>query len=154
MNWVDFFLILVFLLAVIAGWYRGFILGSLTLLSWMGSFILGYVFYPYLARGLAHIANFGVWLLPVAFILTVILARVLIALVLRTLINAVPEHTHEGILNKFLGIIPGAINGLIGAIVFAALLLALPLNDKVTNETRSSYFAGPLAMQAEWANRK
>jgi uncharacterized protein YkwD len=154
MNWIDLFLILVFLVAVIAGWYKGFILGSLALLSWLGSFILGYVFYPYTAVGLDKISKLGAWRLPVAFILTVIIIRILIALVVRYLARAVPEQTHNEPVNKFLGIIPGAINGVISAIVIAALLLSLPLNDHITTETRDSRLAGPLAMQAEWVNRK
>ena len=154
MNWVDFFLILIFLVAIIAGWYRGFILGSLSLLSWLGSFILGYVLYPYTAIGLEKITHLGVWRLPVAFILTVAIIRILIAVIVRYLVKAVPDHAHDGSVNKFLGIIPGAINGFIIAIVMAALLLSLPLNDNITSETRDSRFAGPLAMQAEWVNRK
>jgi len=39
-------------------------------------------------------------------------------------------------------------------VIIAALLLALPLQDNITKETRDSQFAGKLAMQAEWVNRK
>jgi uncharacterized protein YkwD len=154
MNWVDLFLILIILLSVIAGWYRGFILGSLDLMAWIGSFVLGYTFYPYAAKGLEKLTNFGVWLLPAAFILTVIIFRLLIGLVTRYIIRAVPESTNSSSINKFLGVIPGAINGVVCAVIAAALLLALPLKDSITSETRESHFAGQLAMQSEWANRK
>ena len=70
MNWVDLALVLIFLLAVWAGWNRGFILGTLDLINWLGSVILGFLFYPYLADGVRKIIpSLGAWLMPVAFIL-------------------------------------------------------------------------------------
>jgi uncharacterized protein YkwD len=154
MNWIDFTLILVLLIAIVTGWYRGFIAGSLDLIKWIGSLVLGYTFYPYLAKGILSLVDIGVWLQPVAFVLTVIIFRVLIGLVTRLIIRTVPEHAHRGGINKFFGIIPGAINGVIFAVIIAALLLALPLRDSITIETRNSKLAGKLAMQSEWINRK
>ena len=154
MNWVDIVLLLVVLLAIVGGWYRGFIIGTLDLITWVGSLVLGYTFYPYTARLLDKMMTLGAWLLPLAFILTVIVCRILIGLVTRYIVRAVPEQTNSGSINRFLGIIPGAINGVVYAIIIAALLLALPLQDSITNETRDSRFAGKLAMQAEWVNRK
>lgn len=154
MNWVDFALILIFLFTVLAGWYRGFILGSLDLLSWLGSLILGYVFYSHTARLLERFSTLGVWLLPVAFLSTVLIFRLLIGLVTRYIVRAIPEQTNQSGVNRFLGIIPGAINGFICVIIISALLLALPLKDSITAETRNSRFAGQLAMKSEWVNRK
>jgi uncharacterized protein YkwD len=154
MNWIDFALILVVLLAVISGWYRGFILGSLDLITWIGSLVLGYLFYSYTAIALDKFLDLGVWLLPLSFILTVVIVRILIGLVTRYIGRAVPENANSGIINRFLGIVPGAINGVIFAVILAALLLALPLRDSITEETRNSKLAGKLAMQSEWVNRK
>src|SRR5690606_22210497 len=154
MNWVDLALILVFVLAVALGISRGFIIGSLDLLGWAGSFVLAYVFYNHLARAVEKIADLGVWLLPVSFITTLIIARVLINLSTRFIIRALPERSHQSWLNRFLGIVPGAINGWILAIIISALLLALPIKSSVTRETRDSRWATTLAMQSEWANRK
>jgi uncharacterized protein YkwD len=154
MNWIDFTLILVILLAIIAGWYRGFIIGSLNLITWVGSLALGYTFYPYLERGLERFLDIGVWLRPLAFLITVIIFRVLLGLITRFVIRAVPEEANRGGINKFFGIIPGAINGVIFSVIIAALLLALPLRDSITEETRNSRLAGKLAMQSEWVNRK
>ena len=154
MNWVDLIIILVVLLAILAGWYRGFILGSLDLLTWIGTFITAYLFYPYTAASLDRFLNLGVWLLPVSFLLTALVARLLLGFLAGLIIRAIPENANHNVFNKFLGIFPGAINGMIYAIILSALLLALPLKDSITNESRNSRFAGPLAMQSEWANRK
>ena len=49
MNWVDLLLIAVLLVGAFLGWHRGFILGSMDLLAWAASFVLGYLFYPMVA---------------------------------------------------------------------------------------------------------
>jgi uncharacterized protein YkwD len=154
MNWVDLALILIFLLAIWAGLSRGFILGSLDLLGWAGSFILAFVFYNYTARALEKIIDLSIWLLPVSFLLSLIVTRLLIGLITKYIIRSLPERSNHNWLNKFLGIVPGAINGWIGAIIISALLLALPLKDKINSETRESKWATTLAMQSEWANKK
>lgn len=154
MNWVDVLLLVVFLVSVWAGWHRGFLMGSLDLLAWIGSLIAGYVFYPGMAKVLARFLDIGPWLLPIAFILTTLIARILIGFVLRLITRTISENANHNPVNKFLGILPGAVNGWIAAVILSALLLSLPLKDSVTNTTRNSRFAGKLAMQSEWANRK
>lgn len=154
MNWVDIVLILIFVVSVVAGWYRGFILGSLDLLTWTGSLVLGYIFYPYTAKFLDRLFDLGAWLLPLAFILTTILARIFLGFFTRYIVRAIPEEANHNPFNKFLGIIPGAINGWVYAVILSALLLSLPLKDGITIATRNSRFAGKLALQSEWANRK
>jgi uncharacterized protein YkwD len=155
MNWVDVFLVLVVLFCLWSGWHRGFILGFLDLVTGLGSIVLGYIFYPYTIKGLTKIFDsLGIWMLPVAFILTVIIARILISLITRRIARSTPESANQNSINRFFGIVPGAVNGIIFAIIFAALLLALPLKDSVTKQTRDSRIANKLSMQAEWINRK
>ena len=154
MNWVDLVLVLVVLLAIWGGWRRGFILGTLDLINWIGSVLLGFLFYPYLANFLKFIfPSLGAWLLPVAFFITVILARVLIGLVTSRIAWAT-NRAHDTGVNRLLGIIPGVIVGVIYATIIAALLLALPLWDGVTNYTRNSQIANRLSAEVDWVNEK
>ena len=154
MNWIDFILLFIIIVAVILGWYRGFILGVLDLITWVSSFVIAYLFYPYTAIGLDKISNFGVWRLPLAFLLTALIARILIGIITNLIARNIPPAANENGINKFLGIIPGIINGAIYAIIFSALLLSFPLRDGLTNNIRESRFGPQLAMQADWANRK
>ena len=154
MNWVDLALGLIILISIIAGWRRGFLRGSLALLCWVGSLIAGYVLYPQTAGVISRVFNFGVWLLPVAFILTTVFARLLIGLVVGLITRTIPEHANHTTVNRLFGIIPGAINGWIYAVIASALLLALPLKQSINEQTRKSRFAPALAMQSEWANKK
>ncbi|HYC40357.1 MAG TPA: CvpA family protein [Chitinophagaceae bacterium] len=154
MNWVDFFLVLVILLSVLIGWRRGFIRGFLDLVTWGGTLVLAYVFYPYTAEFIRRVVNLNVWLLPVAFLLTALVARVLFSVVERVLLRTIPERVNQNRVNRAFGIIPGAINGWVYAVILSAILLALPLKKEITLETRDSQLAGKLAMQSEWANEK
>ena len=154
MNWVDIVLVIVILLAIWAGWAQGFIHGMLSLLTWAGSLILGYLFHPYLANTLGKLFNLSVWLLPLAFIIMVIVARLILGWMAGFIYRTIPEAAAHNRVNKFFGLIPGVINGWIYAIVISALLLALPFRHGINNATRDSRYATQFAMQSEWANRK
>ena len=75
MNLIDVLLLLIVVLAMWAGWAKGFILGITSLSVWLGSLLIGFFFYQDLA-GLIQKAlpSFGVWNQPLAFILTIISA--------------------------------------------------------------------------------
>ncbi len=154
MNLVDVILVIIVLLAIFVGWKRGFILGSLDLITWVGSIVVGYIFYPYTAEFIHSLFTMGPWLLPVAFLLTALIARILLGLITGYLGRSVPENINQNVFNRFLGIVPGAITGWLYAIIFATLFLALPLKDSLTTAARNSKFTPKLAMQSEWANRK
>lgn len=154
MNWVDVVLGLIVALAAWAGWRRGFILGSMDLITWIGSILLSFAFYSFTADGLDKVFTLGPWLLPLAFILTAVIARLLMGLLIRRLLRFVPEETNRNSINKLFGIIPGAVNGLVYATIIAACLLALPLKRSITKEAQHSQIAKTLSVQAGWANRK
>jgi uncharacterized protein YkwD len=154
MNWVDLVLLLVVLLSVWGGWQRGFILGTLDLVNWIGSVLLGFLFYPYLANFMKSLfPSLGAWLLPLAFFITIILARLLIGIVTGRIAWISARANDTGV-SRFLGIIPGFITGVIYATIISALLLALPLWDGVTNTTRNSRIANRLSTEVEWMNEK
>jgi len=154
MNWVDLILVLIVLLGVILGWYRGFISGILGLLTWTGSFVIAYLFYPYVAKFFDSLFDAGPWLLPIAFLFTAIVAGTLLSILAGTISRRIPVEAHHNIINRILGIIPGAITGYLYAIIFSALFLALPIRDNITEKVRDSKIGVQLAMQSEWANRK
>jgi uncharacterized protein YkwD len=154
MNWVDLILIFIVLLAIIAGWYRGFISSILSLLVWAGSFVMAYLFYPYVASFIDKLFDAGPWLLAIAFILTAIVAGTFLSILAGYIARAAPIQAHQSFFNRFLGIIPGAIMGYLYAVIFSAILLALPIRDGITEKVRNSEIGVQLAMQSEWANRK
>ena len=154
MNWIDLVLIFIIVLAALAGWYRGFISSALSLLVWAGSFVIAYLFYPYMSGILDKFFDAGPWLLPIGFILTAIIAGTALSILAGFISRSTPVHVHINGANRMLGIIPGAVTGYLYAVILSAIFLALPIKDGITNKIRTSKFGVPLAMQSEWANRK
>ena len=155
MNWVDFVLIIIVLLAVWTGWRNGFIIETLGLINWVGSLVLAFLFYPYTASLITKIfPSLELWKLPLAFIITAIIGRILIGIITRKIALATSAYTNQSLLNKSLGIIPGFINGIIFATIIAALLLALPLMDGINSAVRNSVIANKLSVKMETVDQK
>ncbi|HEX5149918.1 MAG TPA: CvpA family protein [Parafilimonas sp.] len=155
MNWIDILLITIILFSLWAGWRRGFLMGSLELLGWVASVYFGFVFYYYAAQSFEkYIPQLGVWTYPLAFILVIIFARLILSVIINAILSATTVRLHRTPFNHAAGMIPGFINGLIFAIITAALLLAFPISNEVSKTARSSVIAANFAMQVEWLNEK
>jgi uncharacterized protein YkwD len=149
-NYIDLLLILIVLLSAYYGWYRGFILGLLDLLRWIGSLLLGLRFYQPLARFIApHFDWAEAWDRPVAFLLVTILSGLAIQLLGSALLRRLPRDVHRRRLNRVAGIAPGLASGLITASITAALLMAAPLPDGMQERARESALANRLAASTE-----
>jgi len=149
-NYIDLLLVALVLLSAFYGWYRGFILGLLDLLRWIGSLLLGLRFYQPVARWLApHFDWAEAWDRPAAFLLTAFVAGLAIQLLGAALIRRLPPDIHERRLNRIFGIAPGFVSGLITAAIAAALLMAAPLPDALQTRARESALANRLAASTE-----
>ncbi|HMF54719.1 MAG TPA: CvpA family protein [Pyrinomonadaceae bacterium] len=157
MNWnfIDLLLILLVLLSVLQGWHRGFILGLLDLVRWVGSLLIGLRYYQSVARVLEpHVGLKQYWVLPLAFILVAGFASIFIHLIGYLLLRRIPKKVHKRPTNRILGILPGFINGIISAAIAASILLALPLPDSVGVPARESAIANRLAVVSETLDAK
>jgi len=154
MNWIDLLIIALLLLALWSGWQRGFISGTVGVLSWVGSFVLGYFLYPAGVSVIEHFTNrLGGWVRPVSFISIVILARIFLTVLGQVILRQTTPETHQHPANKLLGIVPGFVNGLVQAVVVSALLLTIPFQNKVSDQARESKLANAFAPPAFWLER-
>lgn len=154
MNWIDVILAVVILVSVVAGWKRGFLLTFIDLAAWTASLALGFFFYSYTADGIKNIIDAGPWLLPTAFLLTILATRLLLGIITRAIAHIIPESANKNNLNKLFGLIPGTIYGLICVVFISAFLLLLPLKNEINADIRNSYVTNELARQTKWANKK
>lgn len=154
MNYIDVLLWIVILLAILSGWQKGFIVSSVDLVSWVGSFFIAFLGYQSLASFIeSHIKAIGVWTAPIAFIFIVILSKILLASILFRMFPS-KKDIHQHTANRLLGLLPGFISGLINAAIIAALLLAFPLSNGISATTRNSQTANILAGKVEWLDDK
>lgn len=154
MNWIDLLLGAVLLFALWSGWQRGFIGGTLGLATWAGSFIAGFLFYPLAATFLERvIPSIGAWSRVVAFLVMVMLARIMLNAVSRLILRQTGEELHRHVINRLLGLIPGVANGLIQVAVLSALLLTVPFQNRFSDAARESRLANTAAPPAFWLMR-
>ena len=150
-NSVDALLALVVLLGVVGGWRRGFVLGTLGLGVLAASVLLAFWGYQQVAheletRGLLA----SPWSAPAAFLGIFVLLRLVLGSIANLLVRAVSPKAHTHAINRALGTLPGLVDGLLYAMVFAVLLLAVPLWDELTARASESQLASRLAEPAEW----
>lgn len=155
MNWIDILLVAIVMLAAWAGYKRGFILGALEILSWLGSLAGAFFLYQYVAVFFQKILPvLGVWTMPLAFLLVLIVIRTVFSFASGAILRKAHKDAHHTTANKALGILPGAINGIIYAIIISALLLVLPLSDGLSADARESKIANEFGNQVAWLDEK
>src|SRR5687768_12805177 len=125
LNPIDALLVLVVLLGIWGGWRSGFIVRGSELLALVGSLLVAFAVYPPVAGWLqaGDIAS-RMWALPLAFMLSWGVARLLIGMVLRRLVARVPREVQARRANRLRGVLPGLGQGLVDATLLAMLLLA------------------------------
>ena len=150
-NPIDVLLVILILLSVLNGYRRGFVHGVLDLAGWVLSLLAGLRYYEPLAQWLGPRVDLWseVWDRPVAFILIAVGVGVVVQVIGYSLLVRLPEDLRERRVNRVLGVIPGFINGLIIVAIISALLLAIPLNEGLSERTRDSALVNRLAVYAE-----
>ncbi|QCR25066.1 colicin V production protein [Pontibacter sp. SGAir0037] len=146
MNFTDIFIVFILLSSLYTGWHRGFLIGMLDLLRWVGSFLLGLRFYPYLAGWLSRHTDWSeIWIPPISFFIVAIMAGIIIQYVGMLLVRQFPRSVHTRKSNQVLGLIPGFFSGLITAAILAVFLLTIPLPGSVEDSVQNSRLANYLA---------
>ena len=155
MNYIDLLLIAIISISAFSGWKRGFIISFSELISWIGCLIVGFLIYPYISAFLIKVvAKTGFWLNPLAFLLSIVLARIGISIVFNNLLKKIPEQVHQQLTNKILGVIPGAVNGLIYAALLAILFSGIPLGNTFSEQAQESSLAYKFTSQTKWIENK
>jgi len=149
-NPIDIFLCLVVLCSLLFGWQRGLILGVVDLVRWIGSLLIGLRFYGTVASRLSEYFTISqVWSAPIAFLLTVAVAGVVIHSVLFIVVRRLPPAIHRSFINRLFGIVPGFVNGLITVAILSPIIMALPLPDELRNTARESGIANRVAVVSQ-----
>ena len=155
MNWVDLLLAAVVLLGAWTGWQRGFVRAALFLVSMAVALVVAIATYRYPAEWLqATYPALNVWAAPAAFVIVWLGCQLVLDLFAHAIIAGLPGKLHANVVNRVLGVLPGAANGAIQAAVLAIVLLTVPWLEPVSAAARESEFAGRLSGPAEWAERQ
>ena len=149
-NWVDLLLLLVVAGSAYAGWQRGFILSSIDLVRWLGSWLAALLLYKPAAHFLGLILDLGdIWRMPLAFVGVLLIASFAITALAAKLLGGLGREAHHSKTNRALGLVPGTLSGLVFAAILAALLFALPFADGLSRAAQESTLANRLAVYTE-----
>ena len=151
LNVVDLLLLAVVAVGALLGWVRGFLFSALDLVTLavsLGAAFLGYRAASGLVATMAP--SLGIWIAPLAFVAIFLLVHVILGGAVLRLALRLPVRAHRNVGNKLLGILPGAVNGAMHAVVVAVLLLTLPLGPHVGTWAHESALAPSFAAPAEW----
>ncbi len=154
MNYIDIILLLVVVTSIWFDIQRGFITSTLFLVSWICSLVAGFLLYELLGKLLYKILPIvEFWIHPLSFILIIISARFVFDRITTRILDNVPEHVEEHIVNKGAGFFPGVINGLIWAALLATFFLLTPLT-KLSMDTKDARFTKTLVSKVSWLEKK
>lgn len=149
MNIIDVILILVILLAVWNGIVKGFLTCAAGLISWIGTLILTFWSYRYVAGLIETYVTNSVWTVPLSFLACLMIIGTVFSVLMGSVLQAIPQSVQQHSLNKLSGMIPGVISGILYAAIFAALFLLIPLSTTLSAHTRNSLMAQQLTSGLE-----
>ncbi|VWX60557.1 conserved membrane hypothetical protein [Burkholderiales bacterium 8X] len=154
-NLVDLLLAALVLLGIWAGWRRGFVADVAELAVLIACALLALIGYAPLAAWLSQVGWLvDPWAAPVAFLAILLVSHAMLGALARLLLRALPPRVHLHAANRALGMVPGAANGLINAVLAAMVLLSLPFADAFTASAQKSRLAERLAAPADWVEAK
>src|SRR6476469_1292680 len=123
MSLPDIVLLLVGLVAVWMGWQKGFIHATTDLMIWIGSVVIAFATYPYLAKLVGHWQERSAWTLPICFLVSLILAGLFLSVIARAMFRRLPPGATGSRVNHALGILPGLVNAAITCCIVALLFV-------------------------------
>jgi uncharacterized protein YkwD/uncharacterized membrane protein required for colicin V production len=149
-NWVDLFVVIIFLFYVFDGLRRGLILGLLDLVGFLLSFFSAVNFYS-LATGILT-ANFNLPLgisNALGFLLVGFLSEVIFSLITHKIINFIPDNFKRSKIQNLLGIIPAIGNTAIISAFILTLVVILPVQGSIKSSIVTSKLGGFLVSKTQ-----
>lgn len=154
-NWVDLIIIAIILFLVVEGMRHGFWVILADFFSFLGSLLISFRAYQFLARLLR--ANFS--LSPsvsnaLGFLITAILTEALLGHLLGNALTKIPNKYLKIKGQKILAILPALGEGLIIVAFILTLILGLPVSPKIKLSTTESKIGGYILKQTSGVESK
>jgi uncharacterized protein YkwD len=155
MNYLDIFLLIILLLCTWSGTRSGFIPATLDLITWLGSLTIAFITYPRLSNFLLlQFPDLGSWMPLLSFFIVALVSRALLNAVAGRFLRALSPEVHSNDLNRFLGVLPGAVNGLILVSFIAVFLMLIPLSSEISVQANESELSKRLIVGVEFVEEK
>ncbi len=153
-NWVDILIIIFLLSYVVTGFGRGFLINLIDLLGSVIAFLLALKLYAPLASLLTthfsltlSIAN------AVSFVILIILTEFIFFSLVRIIYGGIPRSITASMLNRWLGFLPCAINGILICMFFLILILITPIAPDIKEAVVKSRIGSPLVKKSQFVEK-
>jgi uncharacterized protein YkwD len=154
-NAVDLLLVAVLLLGLWRGWRVGFVAGVVELACLAAGLLIAFFASPWLAALRDRHARLPEpWASPAAFFVVFLIVQLVLGALARRIVRPLSVGAMARSVNRALGLLPGAANGAINAMVVAVLITALPLTDGITRAAQDSTLVARLGVPADWLEHR
>ena len=139
MNWIDFIIILVFLLFAFEGWRQGFFLQVFNILGFLTALILSLTFYPPLASVLDKLFHLPkIAANPIGFLLIWLLSESLFFVFLGKLFKKFLAVFGNLFVNKYFGFVPAVVNASLFLAFALLFVVSLPIRPDIKRDVYDS----------------
>ena len=139
MNWIDFIIILVFLLFAFEGWRQGFFLQVFNILGFLTALILSLAFYPPIASVLDKLFHLPkIAANPIGFLLIWLLSESLFFILLGKLFKKFLTVFGDLFVNKYFGFVPAAANASLFLAFALLFVVSLPIRPDIKQDVYNS----------------
>lgn len=134
MNYIDLLIIIIFVFYVFVDYHRGFLRLCADLLGLIIAFLIALTFYEQLSDFLiTHTSLSVVNAKPLSFIAIWFVSQLIFYLFSKIISFYTPTTIKQSHLNRYLGILPAMIKGIVFITVSMILIVVMPLNQKTKN---------------------
>ena len=157
LNWIDIILIIIVTVYVVEGYFLGFFAALIDFVSFVLSFVLGLSLYSVIAKILITIFHIpqgfanAIGFLVIAIVFEIVFNSLFrkLALSLPLFIKTNPAKNKIIFIERFLGIIPGFLSGLVLASFILSLIIALPFSVFLKHSVTNSKFGSVLVSNTQ-----
>lgn len=149
MNWVDLVIILLIFIFALDGLRRGFLLQVFNIIGFLTALLLALTFYSPVADLLTK--NFNLPKLaanPIGFLIVWTVTEIIFFGVLSRFYDKFISRYHRIKINKYLGVIPAAINAILFLAFVLLFIVSLPIRPGAKQAIFDSYLGAPLVDSA------
>lgn len=154
-NWIDFLILIIFIIYIYDGYRRGFLRLIWELLGIILAFILALKFYTNVATLIQMmIPSSDLYIKPIAFLIAWFLVQLVFYIGGHYLSFYTPVALKESKANHLIGLIPAAFKGIIFIAVLLVLLMILPISSGLKGSIQESLIGNKLVEEASKTESK
>lgn len=159
-NWLDIIVVIIVIFYAFEGYSLGFVMASIDFISFVLSFIFGLTFYNRVASVLVqYLSASQGFANAIGFFVVAAFFEIILSVTLKSLSTSAPffskDFQNETLksVNRVLGIVPGALSGIVLSTFILSLIIALPFSVFLKHSVTDSKIGSVLVANTQGFSR-